>query len=65
MGAKEAAAGMGAALGPLIGGLVFEHVAQTAAFVLNGALLLVTAALACYWFVFKPSTSDKTQSLGS
>ncbi len=50
MGVKEAAGGAGAALGPLVGGWVYEYVAVEAAFVLNGLLLLVAAALALLWF---------------
>jgi MFS family permease len=50
MGAREAAAGLGMALGPLVGGAIYEHGSQSLAFVLNGVLLLATAALAVYWF---------------
>ena len=50
MGAKEAAAGVGAALGPLGGGFIFEHVSQEATFVVNGLLLLCTAVLTLFWF---------------
>ena len=50
IGAKEAAAGVGAALGPLAGGYVYEHVAQPAAFVTNGVLLWLTAVLVLAWF---------------
>ena len=50
IGAKEAAAGIGAALGPLAGGYIYEYWAQEMAFVLNGVLLLVTSTLALRWF---------------
>ncbi len=50
IGAKEGAAGLGAALGPLAGGYVYEHVSQPAAFVANGVLLWVTALLVLAWF---------------
>jgi len=50
MGAKEAASGVGAALGPLLGGYVYDAWAPTAAFTLNGLLLLLTALLALGWF---------------
>ena len=49
-GAKEAAAGVGAALGPLAGGYIYEFWAQEMAFVVNGVLLLLTAGLALLWF---------------
>ena len=49
IGAKEAAAGVGAALGPLVGGVIYEHAAPEAAFVLNGVLLLLCAVLAIRW----------------
>jgi MFS family permease len=55
IGAKEAAAGVGAALGPLGGGIIFEHVTQEATFVLNGSLLLLTAALTWFWFRSYPA----------
>ena len=50
MGAREASAGVGAALGPLAGGLVYEHVSPAYAFLANGALLIVAAGLAWRWF---------------
>lgn len=50
LGAKEAAAGIGAALGPLAGGYIYEYWAQEMAFVSNGVLLLLTACLALLWF---------------
>lgn len=50
IGAKEAAAGVGAALGPLAGGYVYEHFSQSAAFVANGVVLWLTAILALVWF---------------
>ncbi len=50
LGAKEAAAGVGAALGPLAGGYIYENWAQEMAFVVNGCLLLVTSGLALIWF---------------
>lgn len=50
MGTKEGAAGVGAALGPLVGGYIYEHWAQSAAFVVNGLLLWLTALLVLLWF---------------
>ncbi|MEM7358348.1 MAG: MFS transporter [Pseudomonadota bacterium] len=50
LGAKEAAAGIGAAFGPLAGGYIYEYWAQEMAFVSNGVLLLLTACLALIWF---------------
>ncbi len=50
IGAKEGAAGIGAALGPLVGGYIYEHWAQQAAFVTNGLLLWLTAILVLAWF---------------
>ena len=50
MGALEAFAGIGAALGPVIGGYIYDTWAAEAAFVLNGVTLIFTAALAYVWF---------------
>ena len=50
IGAKEAVAGVGAALGPLLGGYVYEHWARESAFVMNGVLLLGAVGLALLWF---------------
>jgi MFS family permease len=50
LGAREAAAGMGAAIGPLVGGLIYDHWAQSMAFVTNGVLLLATCVLVLAWF---------------
>ncbi|MEM7078067.1 MAG: MFS transporter [Pseudomonadota bacterium] len=50
IGAKEAAGGLGAATGPLLGGYIYEYHAQEAAFVVNGVILLITAFLALLWF---------------
>ncbi|NOX52714.1 MAG: MFS transporter [Gammaproteobacteria bacterium] len=50
MGSKEAAAGIGAALGPLAGGYIYEYISPTTTFVLNGSLLLLTSLLAWFWF---------------
>jgi MFS family permease len=50
IGAKEAAAGLGAALGPMLGGFIYEYWAKELAFVINGILLLITAGLVFYWF---------------
>jgi len=50
IGAKEAAAGVGAALGPLLGGYIYDHYAAEAAFAVNGVLLLLTALLTLRWF---------------
>lgn len=50
IGAKEGAAGLGAALGPLLGGYVYDQWAPELAFAMNGCLLLVTAVLAYLWF---------------
>jgi MFS family permease len=56
LGAREAAAGMGAAIGPLAGGLIYDHWAQSMAFVTNGALLLATCVLVLVWF--RPARDD-------
>lgn len=50
MGAKEAAAGIGAALGPLAGGFIYDYWAQEMAFVVNGLLLLLTSVMTWLWF---------------
>ncbi len=49
-GWKEAAANLGAALGPLAGGALYDYWSQAAAFAVNGALLLISAALVMWWF---------------
>jgi len=49
-GYKEAAAGVGAAFGPLTGGVIYEYLAAELAFVVNGVLLIVTATLVWHWF---------------
>lgn len=54
LGAKEAAAGVGAACGPLVGGYIYQYWAQEMAFITNGALLFMTAALAFFWFSGRP-----------
>ena len=56
LGAKEAAAGIGAAMGPLAGGYIYEYWAQEMAFVSNGVLLLLTSFLAMLWFSNKSKT---------
>lgn len=50
LGAREAAGGVGAALGPMVGGYLYDNWAQDMVFVLNGLLLLFTAALVMLWF---------------
>jgi len=50
IGLKEGVAGAGAALGPLGGGYVYDNFANELAFVINGAMLLLTAGLALLWF---------------
>ncbi len=50
LGTREAAAGIGAALGPLLGGVIYEQVSPEAAFLTNGVLLLSTGALTLGWF---------------
>ena len=65
MGAKEAAAGVGAALGPLAGGYVYEYWSQELAFVFNGLLLLTTSMLAFVWFRSVEFRSAASRSSGS
>jgi MFS family permease len=50
LGAREAAAGLGAALGPLAGGLIYDHWSQAGAFVFNGLLMSLVAVLVLFWF---------------
>ena len=50
LGAREAAAGFGAALGPLAGGFIYDNVSQAGTFVFNGLLLGVAAVLVVIWF---------------
>lgn len=49
-GYSEAASSFGAALGPLIGGFIYEHARAELAFAADGAILLVGAALVWSWF---------------
>jgi DHA1 family multidrug resistance protein-like MFS transporter len=58
VGYKEAAASAGAALGPPIGGWVYETAAPELAFVMNGVLLTVAVVLAWLWF-------GKAETLGA
>jgi DHA1 family multidrug resistance protein-like MFS transporter len=50
LGAREAAAGFGAALGPLAGGFIYDNLSQAGTFVFNGVLLGVAAVLVVIWF---------------
>ena len=50
IGAKEAAAGIGAACGPMIGGFIYDNWEHHMAFVINGVLLLLAATLTYRWF---------------
>ena len=50
IGAKEAAAGVGAAFGPLVGGALYQYTTPAAAFVVNGMTLFVAAFLTYHWF---------------
>lgn len=61
LGAKEAAAGVGAALGPLLGGFVYDHWSPQLAFAANGVLLLLVAVLTLQWFgadTIRPAKRD-------
>ncbi len=49
-GYKEAAAGVGAAFGPVTGGFIYEYLAAEMSFVANGVLLLLAALLVWRWF---------------
>ncbi len=49
-GYKEAAAGVGAAFGPLTGGFIYEYLAAELSFAVNGLLLLFAAFLVWRWF---------------
>lgn len=57
-GYKEAAAGVGAAFGPLTGGLIYEYLAAELSFAVNGVLLIVTAILVWVWFGRPSARSD-------
>jgi DHA1 family multidrug resistance protein-like MFS transporter len=50
IGAKEAAAGTGAALDPLFGHYIYDNWSQEMVFVIDGMLLLMVAVLAITWF---------------
>lgn len=49
-GWKEAAANLGAAAGPLAGGALYDYAYPAAAFMADGALLALSAALVVCWF---------------
>jgi MFS family permease len=49
-GYKEAAASVGAALGPLAGGAIYDYWRPEYAFLTNGAVLIATAGLFWVWF---------------
>ena len=59
-GYKEAAFGMGAALGPLVGGAIYDYIDVELTFVTTGVMLFVTAFLVKYWLVTSqnPTTSQ-------
>ncbi len=59
LGAREAAAGLGAALGPLAGGLIYDHWSQAGAFVFNGLLMSLVAVLVLFWFRQTPAHAPK------
>ena len=50
IGIKEASGGLGAALGPLVGGVIYKYWDKEMAFVVNGTLLILVARLAIIWF---------------
>ncbi len=49
-GYKEASASLGYATGPLVGGVIYETLGVHWTFLINGSMLLVTAALTSWWF---------------
>ena len=49
-GYRELAAGTGAALGPLLGGALYDHGAPELPFAVTGVVLLSSAGLAWHWF---------------
>ncbi|MDP6376968.1 MAG: MFS transporter [Pseudomonadales bacterium] len=49
-GMREMAAMTGAAIGPLLGGAIYDYWRAEFAFVINGALLLIASGLAWHWF---------------
>jgi DHA1 family multidrug resistance protein-like MFS transporter len=59
-GYKEAAAGVGAAFGPLTGGFIYEYLAAEMSFVANGVLLLLAALLVWRWFLRDAGSSRAT-----
>ena len=50
IGAQEAAAGIGAACGPLLGGYIYDNWEHHVVFIVNGILLIIAAILAYWWF---------------
>ncbi|MEM7003855.1 MAG: MFS transporter [Pseudomonadota bacterium] len=58
MGAKEAASGVGAAVGPLLGGALYEYVSVVSAFWLNGLVLILAAAMTLYFFLGSARQDD-------
>lgn len=60
IGVQKAAAGVGAALGPLVGGLMYEYISPESAFVANGFILLMTAVIAWMWFARPPADISRS-----
>ena len=50
IGFAEASGSLGSALGPLAGGALYEYVQPEVAFVADGVILLIAAALVLFWF---------------
>ena len=63
MGVVEGLAGLGAAIGPLLGGLLYDLWVPQAAFVINGCLLLLTAAFAAVAIRSSRSERGETRPL--
>jgi MFS family permease len=57
-GTAEMAAGLGATLGPLIGGYLYDHVSHQSPFIFNGVLMLFAAGVASV--ILRNSSDAKT-----
>jgi len=61
VGYKEAAAALGAAIGPPVGGWVYENLAPELAFMMNGVLLFAATLLVWLWFSRRGGSTAEQQ----
>ena len=64
MGYKEMVGGFGSALGPLVGGMIYDHHSATLVFTSTGVLLIACAAFAYHWFGPGGTRGPRRQAAG-